>query len=241
MNQNREPLVAGPNDKVKKPEESSKETASTPNTLTDRLAQKFAAQYLSAIGSSQGNIDAFQKNAIAESLIESMAGSALTLKDAFSSSDIQVDNAATTTELKKIYLNAAGEVLEKNFEGLEESEVDILNRALDSTNFDELKKMDAYIMAYKKTIEFLKKQKVPSSYAILHMEVMNILNNTNTAVVYMRNAEKDPAQALAGLSIYTKTAERGSGYLENIQKQIQRDKIEFSASEGGYHFMHPNQ
>lgn len=209
----RDPTSAGPNDKLKAPVEA-KPGALSPQTLTDRISQRFAAEYLSTLGGAGGNLNDFQKKSIAESLLESVAGATLATGDQFSSSDIKMEASPSSAFTKKYLENVSG-FLNKTFAGLGENELDILNRALDtaspaggSEKFDELKKLDAYVTAYKKSVEFLKKERAPASYAALHLELMNILNNTSQAVLFIKVTDKDPARGLAGLSMYLNQAER---------------------------------
>lgn len=232
----RDPLVKGPNDKLKTPEEAKKSGEAVPKTLTKNIAQRFAAEYLTALGTSEGNPDIFQKKSIAESLIASLAGETVKIRDTFMPVDIAIQSNVSP-EFIKNYLNATGLFLEKNFAGLEETEISILEQALATENFEELKKLDKYAGAYKKAVEFLKKQKVPVSYAILHLELMNIFNNTALAVGDMQKIESDPAKGLIGFSIYLKQTGRGPEAYKAMKKQIISDKITLSPGEGGYHFL----
>lgn len=207
IKQNRNPLVAGPNDELKKTEEKSKTATTTTRTLTDKISEEFAVQYLTAAGTAEGALDIFQKKSIAESLIESLSRDALLYKDRFSSSDIRVAQSASQDSIKN-YLNTTGDFLNKTFADLGEPEISIVDRALSAEKYEDLKKLDAYIAAYQKTVEFLKKQSVPENYASLHLELMNIMQNAAVADSFMRVTDKDPARGLMGLSLYVKQAER---------------------------------
>ena len=249
----RDPTVAGAksakgawSDALKQPESASKKATTTPSTLTERAAQKFAVEYLTALGSSPGGIDSFQQKSIADSLIKSVTGSAVTFPDKFSLSDIAVE-ANPSPAFVKTYLNAVGGFLDKNFVGLEESETDLLDKAVSSSDFTGLKKLGVYVAAYQKSVAFLKKprrpdgqEKVPAAYAPAHLELLNILNNTATAVSYMQATEKDPARGLVGLAIYVKQLERIPNFVKSMQRQIKSDGINFSKTDGGYHFLKYN-
>lgn len=197
----RDPISAGPNDKLKKPEEKSKTATTTPGTLTDKIAQEFAAKYLTAAGTAEGELDIFQKKTIAESLIESLSRDALLYKDKFSPADVKVAQNPS-------YLKTASDFLNKTFAGLGDPELIILDRVLSAEKYEDLKKLDGYIAAYQKTVDFLKKQNVPENYAALHLELMNIMQNTAVADSFMRVVDKDPARGLMGLELYAKQAER---------------------------------
>src|SRR3989338_4910715 len=175
----RDPLVKGPDDKLKKTEDAKAGPAKS-STLTDRISQRFAAEYLTALGGAGGNLNDFQKKSVAESLLESIAGATLGAGDKFSRSDIQIVESPPQ-DFIKAYLNKIGGMLENNFAGLKESELTILDRALSTENFKELEILTNYVKAYQKTIDALKKEKVPAPYAVLHIELMNILNNTQIA------------------------------------------------------------
>lgn len=203
IKQGRNPTLAGPNDRLKKSEAatSGKTATATPQTLTDKISREFAVQYLTAAGTAEGALSAFQQKTIAESLIESLSRDALLYKDKFSLSDVKVAPNAS-------YLNAASNFLNKTFVGLGDPELIILDGILSAEKYEDLKKLDAYVSAYQKTVEFLKKQNIPENYAILHLELMNIMQNTAVADSFMRVVDKDPARGLAGLELYLKQAER---------------------------------
>ena len=229
----RDPAIAGPNDKLKKTEEEEKPAAATPQTLTDRIAQKFAVEYLTTQGASGGNPNDFQKKSLSESLMTSLAKDALTFKDQLDARNVIINKDVPA----KSYLNELGAFLDKNFLGLKETEIDILDNAISTSNFDGLKKLDADISAYKKAVDFLKKEKVPENYAPMHLELMNILNNTAIAASYMQMTEKDPAKGLIGLSLYFNQVERAQNFSKSIKTQIKKDALEFKPAEGGYHFV----
>ena len=229
----RDPAIAGPNDKLKKTEEEEKPAAATPQTLTDRIAQKFAVEYLTTQGASGGNPNDFQKKSLSESLMTSLAKDALTFKDQLDARNVIINKDVPA----KSYLNELGAFLDKNFLGLKETEIDILDNAISTSNFDGLKKLDADISAYKKAVDFLKKEKVPENYAPMHLELMNILNNTAIAASYMQMTEKDPAKGLIGLSLYFNQVERAVNFSKSIKAQIKIDALEFKPAEGGYHFV----
>jgi len=228
----RDPAMAGPNDKLKKTEEAPKTGTVAPQTLTDRIAQKFAVEYLTTQGASGGNPDVFQKKSLSESLMTSLAKDALTFKDQFETLDVAINKDIPA----KSYLNELGAFLDKNFAGLKDSEIEILDEAISDEKFEELQKLATYVSAYKKAVDFLKKEKVPAAYVPLHLELMNILNNTAIAVSYMQATEKDPAKGLVGLSLYFKQVERIPNFSKPIQAQIKKDALVFKPAEGGYHF-----
>ncbi len=244
VKEGRDPTVAGHklangawSDALKTAEQTKKSAESAPQTLTDRIAQKFALEYLTTQGASGGNPDDFQKKSLSESLMQSMAKDALTFKDRFS-----IENVITNKDVSaKSYLNELGTFLDKNFAGLKETEIGILDNVISTSNFSGLKKLDAYISAYKKAVDFLNPpaggEKVPESYAPMHLELMNILNNTATAVSYMQSTEKDPAKGLVGLSIYFQQVERAVNFTKSIKALIKTDALEFKPAEGGYHFV----
>ena len=222
---------------LKTTEQTKKSAEAEPQTLTGRIAQKFALEYLTTQGASGGNPDDFQKKSLSESLMTSLAKDALIFKDQFSAGDL-----ATSKDVSaKSYLNELGAFLDKNFSGLKETEAGILDDAVSNSNFGGLKKLDAYISAYKKAVEFLNPpaggEKVPENYASSHLELMNILNNTAIAVSYMQATEKDPAKGLIGLSIYFNQIPRAANFTKSIKARIKADALEFKPAEGGYHFV----
>ena len=222
---------------AKIPEDAKTANEPALQTLTDRIAQRFAVEYLTTQGATGGTPDTFQKKSLSESLIESLAREALIFRDQFGPESVSADKNVSA----KSYLNELGAFLDKNFAELKETEIGILDQALTSSDFEVLKKLDAYITAYKRAVEFLKKEKVSENYISLHLELMNILNNAAFAAGYMAITDKDPARGLMGLSIYVKQAERAPVFYKNTQNQISRDGVSFALSEGGYHFTKRSQ
>ena len=55
---------------------------------------------------------------------------------------------------------------------------------------------------------YLQKEIVPESYAELHVELLNIMQNTLFAVRNMKEIEEDPAKAIVGMRLYVKEGER---------------------------------
>ncbi|KKT63515.1 MAG: hypothetical protein UW81_C0007G0009 [Candidatus Giovannonibacteria bacterium GW2011_GWC2_44_9] len=231
------PPAGGWSDAFLELEKARPKTAATPSTLTEKVAGEFAVQYLTALGNaSPGGLDNFQQKIISESLIKSVASGIVTFKDTFLPSDIAVESNPSKDFIKN-YLNAAGSFLDKNFMELDESEADILDRAINLSDFKELEKLSKYIQSYQRAVDFLKKQKVPSVYVSSHIEMINILNNAAAAVSYMQASDKDPVKGLLGLSIYGKQFSRVPNFIRSIQKQIKSDELNFFKTEGGYHFL----
>ncbi|QQG42712.1 MAG: hypothetical protein HYW15_00595 [Candidatus Giovannonibacteria bacterium] len=248
VREGRDPLIAGYklkngspagewSDKFKTPEEAKgKAATSAPQTLTERIAQKFAVEYLSALGGAGGELDDFQKRAVSESLLESLAGATLPASNKFSDKDILIENGASADFIKS-YLNSAGAFIEKTFSGLGEAEINILNRAMTTGNFKELEKLLPYINAYQKTIDFLKTKRVPGEYAAPHLELMNTFYGIALAVRDMQYSEKDPVRGLAGLSAYLNQVNRLSAFYKSMARQIKAGSIAFSPTDGGNHFI----
>lgn len=242
--QGRNPLTAGYklkngawSDESKALEEKkSKAATSTPPTLTERIAQKFAVEYLSGLGVAGGELDNFQKRAISESLLESLAGATLSASNKFSDKDLLIENGASA-EFTKSYLNAAGSFIGKAFSGLGEPEINILNRAITAGNFKELEGLANYIKAYRETVEFLKTKRVPGEYAALHLDAMNAFWNISLAVRDMQYSEKDPVRGLAGLSAYLNQVNRLSAFYTSMAKRLKAQNIVFSPTDGGNHFI----
>lgn len=240
----RDPLAAGYklktgawSDERKAPEEAKGKAAeSAPQTLTDRIAQKFAVEYLSALGGAGGSLDDFQKRAVSESLLESLAGTTLQPSDRFSEKDIKIENGASA-EFTKSYLNGLGAFIEKTFSGLKEDVITILNRAVSKNNFQELEKLTPHLKAQQATVEYLKNKRVPAEYAAAHLELMNSFYNVSLAVRDTQLTDKDPVRGLLGLSTYLSHADKLMETYKSVAKQIKAQNIIFSPTDGGYHFI----
>ncbi|MBI2020996.1 hypothetical protein HYS99_00595 [Candidatus Giovannonibacteria bacterium] len=240
--ENRSPVVAGKknsdgswSDAVKSAEVPEKTSTSTPKTLTERIARQFAVEYLTTEGVAGGNINNFQKESITESLVESLSKDALLYKDKYATKDIKILDGASP-DTKKEYLNKIGETLKKNLKGTERSEMEILNEAISMGKYDSLSKLDDYISAYKKSLEFLKNLNSPKEYAYFHLELMNILENTINADNFIKTTSSDPARGLVGLYIYSNQISRLANFYKSIERQIRIDNLSFKPNDGGYYF-----
>ncbi|MEK7502814.1 MAG: hypothetical protein AAB556_00010, partial [Patescibacteria group bacterium] len=136
----------------------------------------------------------------------------------------------------KDYLNKLGSSFSKNFRNISGSELNIVDLIVSGENFKNIKLFDPIIEAYKNMAFYLQKEIVPKSYAELHVELLNIMQNTLFAVRNMREIEDDPAKAIVGMRLYVKEGERTEEFLKKLKSQVERDKIKFEEKEGGYFF-----
>ncbi len=230
----RDPLAKGPGDQFKKLEELGKNTESEElKTLTGQLAGEFAVKYF-AEKMTRGNmtISETTKANIAGSLVSSIEKAAAAYNGGFEEKDLDISETADS----KKYLNELGTLMSKNFKNIKGSELDILSAMLNDENFARAKELEPYLTAYQKTAGTLKKMPVPKSYAALHLEALNIMQNTASAVENMKGVAGDPARALIGLRIYIKEVVRSQIFLKNLKAQIKNDSIKFTDNDGGAFF-----
>ncbi|MDP3784531.1 MAG: hypothetical protein Q8R12_00395 [bacterium] len=201
------------------------DAAGNPN-LTDNFAEEIAASYfyLKSRGTPPLNSDfAF----LPERFLQESA-----YQDLFSEKDVQV--AAAGRETKISYLNSVGGIMKKNFEALEDNELAIIITALKNEDFETLKKLEKFSLAYQNAIRELLSVRAPSGYEGGQLELLNILAQAKRAVSDMQKLESDPFSILVGMAEYLKGTKRMSAWLENINKKMEADGIFFASQDAGY-------
>jgi hypothetical protein len=226
--------VEGCTDRLLNPEEVSKnKTSDEPSTFTAKIAQEFGKNYFAGKGLVGGeSLSAFAQQSLADSITLGIEQGVAAYQDVFKKEDLKISKFLSP----KIYLDNFGNAFSKNFGDISNSELDIIGIVISGEQFENVKLFDPLILAYKNIVLFLQKETVPESYADLHVEVLNIMQNTLFAVRSMKNIEEDPAKAIVGIRLYQKETERTQEYLKNLKKQIEKDEIKFSEQDGGYFF-----
>lgn len=221
-------------DKLQSPEEPTKNKSSEePGTFTAKIAQEFGKNYFAGKGIVGGEaLSAQTQQSLANSITLGIEQGVAAYQNVFKKEDIKISKLLSP----KIYLDNLGGAFSKNFKNIKTSEIDIINFVISGNYFENVKLFDPLIEAYKNMTLFLQKETVPEKYTDLHLEVLNIMQNTLFAVRSMKNIEEDPAKAIVGIRLYQKETERTQEFLKNLKKQVGQDKINFSENDGGYFF-----
>jgi len=226
----RNPALAGPNDSTISQKEAEG-YIQQPKTLSEEINNQLNAQLLFAGGDAE-SLSKTQTEEISGSVESILLEEAAKFQDAFTSSDIVISARANL----RGYANNIAAPISSNFKYLTEPEIDIARKAAETQNFANIKKLESYITAYQKTLAAFKKEPVPSAYANLHVELINIFYNTERSVNEMKLLETDPMRAMVGVQVYRKQVERAVKFFKNLKAAIDKEKIVFAKSESGAFF-----
>lgn len=256
----RNPVIVGLcekkcSDKLQSPEEVAKKNdPGSPSTFTAKIAQEFGKNYFAGKGLVEGkSLSASTQQSLADSITLGIEQGVAAYQDIFKKEDLKISKFLSP----KIYLDKLGDAFNKNFSAVGGSasggknilisELNIMGIVLSEGYFsaddgsssggENVKLFDPLITAYKNMALFLQKESVPESYAELHIEVLNIMQNILFAVRGMKNIEEDPIKAIVGVRLYAKEIERTAKFLKNLKKQIEKDEIKFDEQDGGWFFM----
>ena len=227
--------IEGCTDKLQNPEELTGNTDSEESsTFTAKIARGFATNYFAGKGIARGeHLSASAQQSLADSITLGIEQGFAAYQDVFHKEDLKISESLDP----KVYLNRLGDNFVKNFKNISSSELDILNAVVSGKHFENTKLFDSIIEAYKNMVFYLQKETVPKSYTDLHLEILNIMQNTLFAVRSMQAIEKDPAKAMVGIRLYAKEIERTGEFLKNLKQQIEKGGIKFTEEEGGIFFI----
>ena len=161
---------------------------------SSKMAQNYFGQYLvlSQNGNqiTQSDADQIAQNAISSSDLVIQA-------KLYTTKDINVK--PTNTQNISVYFNALGTSFSNNDVIIQQSELDILNRAVVSEKKSDIDKLDPIILGYKQILADLQKMSVPSEAVNLHLELLNNTNIVATDVENMKSTLSDPIKGLIGI------------------------------------------
>ena len=225
----RNPATPGPADKLAKANASGTEenfTSEKTKNLTEFLARQLVVNYLY-----QKNSGGEQAQKVASLLPQSLSQEAY--EDGFSRKDLKI-----TTDKKRegkiSYLNAAGKILARDFDGIEGNELSIMIGVLRSQDNSELSELEKFRGPYEQALKNLLALAVPEEYSESHLELLNILKNSERSGEDMKKLPDDPFQALVGISEYFKVISRMEAYLSKINSQMDREGIIMTSGDSGF-------
>ena len=195
----RNPLVKGPNDSLKEVSKNISTASSAPIVLTptDIVARDFFSKYLEAKQTGK-DIDAKTQEEIIASVIsrQDLVQSA----KAYSKEQLTISTKNDEASLRA-YGNAMGLIF-KNTATWKESEIDIMQEALNKNDEKRLEALDTNINGYQSILNQSLKVVVPSKAVDVHLRYINAYSKIVTALTAMKNTFKDPVSALILLGKY---------------------------------------
>lgn len=199
----RDPKKAGPNDKASTETSplviDSMETEE--NTLTAQVSRNFFGQYLLAKKGGQ-EITPEKALEIAESVMENIPVESNAKQ--YEIKDITI--VPETVASKAAYLEEFIRILKANPSKPNENEIQIITKAIESQNVDDIKKLDSIILSYKNITAETLRIPVPKSLVPDHMIYLNALSSVYTDISEMRQVLDDPMRGYIGYAHYQKDA-----------------------------------
>lgn len=142
----------------------------------------------------------------------------------FTHKDIVIGTQDTNAAIKA-YKQGSEHIIKTAFAKFTKDELVILQEALEAQDYSKLNQLDAYIPAYDRTIEQLKKLSVPPALAALHLEYLNLAIREEDAVKKMRGAAHDPVGAGVGAKEYLAIRQRFDSLLARLGNEYKKNGI----------------
>lgn len=232
---NRNPLKAGPNDKLATASmgasvnTNSGATDTGTNTQTAQLSRELFANYIAAKQSGE-TLDADTQAKIIEQTFGNK--SLVAPAKVYSTSDIKISASGDL----KTYGNTLGAAFHAGNKQSTEDEIEILQKALASGSGTEIAKLDPIIFDYTAILQKIIATPVPQTYANTHLELVNNLSKVLTDVKGFRGMFDDPIVGLMTVGNYYKDIELMRTSVENIKNIFSQNGVTFTQTEYGYVF-----
>jgi len=238
INQNRNPLKAGPNDVLDDNElitiiKDNNSYDKVELTTTDKFAQDFFQEYLSLKGSG-AEIDEYSKALLIESTISDALDTDNSLIG-YTRLDLNVSNDISSIATKS-YGNTLGNLILKNSPDTE-NEIDIFNRAVANEDEEEIKKLDPIISAHKNIVKEMLIMIVPKDIIDEHIDLIENVTQISKYIESMRAVHSDPVLAIVGIDGYKRSILVLDSILESLENYFINKGIVFNEDEEGSIFL----
>lgn len=244
---NRNPLIAFPNDVLQESinskygnlQTSVQRPENLKNNLTHSLINKLLTSVQPINGGNSGEVE------INELILKSLGSEIKTFNPQMIISslpapalkkDFIITAQNDALSVKKYFNSIYDEIYKKFFIPLNEElgPVFTVLEAQESRNFDLLKKIDKFIVAYEKSIEAFKKIPVPSGYEDFAIEEINYYIRDKAIIEGLRQANTDPLKAYTMMGAKFAIAENMTAFHEDTEKKLKEKEIAFEKNEGGF-------
>lgn len=197
------------------------------NTLTERFSIDFFKDYLYSKG--YGTVELDREEIIERAMV--------VLKDEardriYTIDDITLD-PEDTTEAHRKYGNRIAEITISYTTPSEASELDIINRALDTKNPELLKDLDPIISSYRAYLEQTLATPVPASFVKQHVDLINVYNAILNDLTAMQAVYHDPMLGLLRLKRYPDDVEGLIYVYFSFDRAFRQAGITFKEDEPG--------
>ena len=245
IKENRNPVVAGPDDKLTKESGANVEKSlSSPEsslTLTEVMGRQFLNQYLILKEEKGGGeISEADKNALLESFMGGFGQLANSEnfehnKGRYTESDINLAAVSDENSIRE-YGNGLALILKKYFDPIPDSEMTVLKRAMALQSENEIKKLETFANAYRDSAKEALSLRVPPNYADFHLALINEFDAISKELDTLGKTFSDPAQSILALQQYQKSSTAAYLILVNINAYFSTFKVVFNPGEPGEYF-----
>ncbi|MDO8600781.1 MAG: hypothetical protein Q7R73_04255 [bacterium] len=229
IQQNRDPLKKGPNDKTAEPQSgvaTENEGVNLTAELMSTLIQGGVLEYLAQGGDPEALPGEFYAR------LEAVASQSLDLKiPTVSLSELRIISDSSTQAIKN-YFNALAGVYEKYIFTLQKDDLQLFQEILDSENITRFNELNIYIEAADKSVAELKKIPVPQIRAEFHKKEVEFFLRSKAEVAILKNTDNDPLATLLILPqrIATKKALHDF-HVTEMKEWLEARAITFGANE----------
>lgn len=218
---NRDPLKKGPDDKVAiKPGESvlGNNVVDKPQegTVTDQVSKDFFARFLVA---RQQNKDITDEEAMQMALQSVSAVPIAQNTPTYSSKNIIVSND-TGPEAKLAYITALKQITTKNSPKTVQTELEILNNAIEKESESSLSELDTIANAYKKSAKDTMTLAVPRDMAGYHLVYANALDSVGNNILGMKKVFSDPIVSFSAFTSYQESLYKLKASIDLINEYL---------------------
>jgi len=217
INQGRDPLKPGPDDKIEITSENESKSKTT--NLTEQFTDQFIREPITKIivgekpNINTGLVEAYTDQLLARSILDGAPKiNELELKK----------NPVNSLENIQKYLLDFEKIWKNNIAPLEK-ELDITVTAFQNQDYSDLPKIEKNIRAYQKTIDEIKLLSAPPSIWEFHIGIINFLYKIGLSAELMMDAEKDPLKAMLAIKDRLDLNKKLNQFLENFQTKINQE------------------
>ncbi len=239
IEKNRDPKIKGPNDTLNILTDTSdgatiKDTEKL--TATDIVARDFFSKYVAAKQSGK-EIDSTLQQQIASSVLSQTK--TIGLFRLYGEGDLIIEKNVKTengTETLKNYGDKMGSII-KNTATWKESELEIIQKALEQEDENVLKQLDPIINGYTSTKEQMLKISVPEKAVSTHLDLLNAIEKIISSLKSAQNVFKDPVTTLATFGKYPEIITELHKAFIDARSLFQRNNIIYEPiKDSGYYY-----
>ncbi len=191
-------------------------------TVTDQVSKDFFAQYLDLIKQNNGQITDAEASQIAKNALSS-PDYLKTNGATYTAKNLHVSKTATKDEVQR-YSDAIKQSFKNRAPKNKDTEMQILERAMQSGKESDLALLDTIIVADKGVISDFVNMTIPSDAVQVHLDFVNSASDVLSNTEAMRQTFSDPIKSFAGLSQYNPHVTQMMIALKNLEVYFQSKK-----------------